>query len=92
MRAAGEAHFGGVYVIHAVVVRLAVFGEYLLHPGIYLVAVHIERLLSHLYAAEWLQRALEGLVGLKADYFLEILIYITRAVGGERGDYGGIGF
>ena len=92
MRAAGKAHFGGVYVIHAVVVRLAVFCEYILHPGIYLVAVHIERLLGHLYTAEGLQRTLEGLVGLQADYLFEILIYIARAVGGESGDYGGIGF
>ena len=86
MRAAGKAHFGGVYVVHAIVVRFAVLGEYLLYLGVYFIAVHVERLFGHLYAAEGLQRALEGLVSLQADYLFKVFIYITRAVRGERGD------
>lgn len=70
---------------------MPVFGENFFDLGVDFVAVHIERLFGHLYAAEGLQRAFEGLVGLQTDYLFEVFIYIARPVRGERGNYGGIG-
>ena len=85
VRRARPAHFGRVCVIYAVVVRLAVLGEYGLDLGVELVAVHVERLLSHLYSAEGLQRALEGLVRLETDYLFELLVDIACAMAREGG-------
>ncbi len=85
---AGKAHFGGVYVEHALIMRFSVFCKYFNHLGVYLVAVFTARVLSHSYSAEGLKRTLEGLIGLKAYNLFKLLIEITRLMRGYgRNDF-----
>ena len=83
---AAGAHLRGVGVKHARVVRLAVYGEELAHPGIDRVAVILAGLLRHADAAVGHERALERLVRLQSDDLLLVLVKIPRAVGGDGGD------
>ena len=83
---AGGAHLGGVRVEHGLVVGLVVLVEDLVVLRVDLVAVALGGLLRHLDAAVRHERALEGLVGLKAHDLLEVLelgVDVARAICGE---------
>ena len=86
MAGAAGPHLRGIGVKHARVVRLAVHGEELAHPGIDRVAVILAGLLRHADAAVGHERALERLVRLQSDDLLLVLVEIARAVGGDGGD------
>ena len=88
-RFSGEAHFRGIGIENALIMRFAVFGKDFDDPGIDAVAVGIAGLLSHPDAAEGLKCALKRLIRLKADDFFEFFVQIAGAVRGNcRDDFG----
>ena len=69
---------------------LSVNSKEFLNLGVNFIAVVLTSLFSHSYTAIGHKRALKGLVSLKSDNFLLVLIEISRTVRGYGGDYFGV--
>ena len=81
-------HLGRICVKHALVMRLAIFGEDLVQLRIRLIAVSGASLLRHLDTAIGHKGTLQGLVGLQTNHSLQILQILTdvaRLMGSNAG-------
>ena len=73
-----------VEIEDGIIVRLAVFGEDLMHRGIRIEAGSFQTVLNHFVAARRHDRAAERLVSLQADDHLVVAINIARPVRSQR--------
>ena len=88
---AGGQDVGGVGVEDALVVRLAVLREGLVHLGRHRVAVHRQRGLDHTQAAVGHDRPLQRRVGLQTHDELAVLVDVPGVVGRDgRGNQGDV--
>ena len=74
-------HLGGVYVKNRLIMGFVVVGKDFYEVVVNLVAVGRSRLSRHFDAAVGHKRAFEGLVGLQADDFFELLFSLVNISG-----------